>query len=384
MVDVHGEVANGFGPVADRFAQNFDEYDERGAACCLYLNGEKMVDVWAGVADVETGRAYEQDALQVVFSTTKGATAIAALRLVQDGRLDLDAPVASYWPEFAAAGKEAVPVRWLLSHRAGLPVVDAELSREEVLAVGPIVDALAAQTPVWEPGTDHGYHAITYGWLVAEVVRRITGQSLGSFFADDIAAPLGLDFWIGLPEEQEPRVATLVSPPQPETPEQIAFAKKAFAKDGLAIRALGMGVVDLRDMGGSFNKRDMHATEMPGANGITDARSLARLYAATIDEVDGVRLLDDDTIAVAIEPQSFGVDRTLTVETRFGLGFMLPGPMEPLIGPRSFGHPGAGGSLGVADPDLGIGFGYTMNRMRLGVLGDPRPYAILDAVKDCL
>ena len=195
----------------DAFANNFEYHGDVGAAFALYQDGEKVVDIWGGVADEETGRPWEEDTLQLVFSTTKGATAACAHLLAQRGEFDFDAPVAQYWPEFKANGKENIPVRWLLSHRAGLPVLDKPVSPEDVYAWTPFVDALAAKKPEWEPGTKHGYHAVTYGNLVGEVVRRISGKSIGQFFKDEIADPLGAEFYIGLPESEEHRVSKLIS-----------------------------------------------------------------------------------------------------------------------------------------------------------------------------
>ncbi len=210
-VEIGGSVEPGFEGVRDAFAQNFVENGEIGAGYSLYVRGKKVVDIWGGVANVKTGAPYTDDSLQLVFSTTKGATAACANLLAQRRELDIDAPVAQYWPEFAEAGKENIPVRWLLSHKAGLPTVDAKLTTDEVFAWDPIIHALEVQAPYWEPGTAHGYHAITYGYLVGEVVRRISGKSLGTFWHDEIAAPLDLEFWIGLPAEQEHRVAPLVA-----------------------------------------------------------------------------------------------------------------------------------------------------------------------------
>jgi len=206
---VEGEVAPGFEPVRDAFVRNFTEHGDIGAAVCVYRHGEKVVDLVGGWARPSAAVPYGADTLQLVFSTTKAATAVSALVLAQRGLLDLDAPVARYWPEFAAEGKEGVPVRWLLTHEAGLPTIDATIPLEEALHWTPVVEALAAQRPLWEPGTAHGYHALTFGWLVGEVVRRVSGKSLGSFFADEVAGPLGLEFWIGLPEDREDRVARL-------------------------------------------------------------------------------------------------------------------------------------------------------------------------------
>src|SRR5688572_14315514 len=210
MTDIGGSVEPGFEGVADAFRANFEQHGEVGAATSVYVAGRKVVDLWGGVADRAAGTPYTEDSLQLVFSTTKGATAACANLLAQRGDLDVDAPVAHYWPEFKAAGKGDIPVRWLLCHKAGLPYVDAELTLEEALAWDPMIRALEEQAPVWEPGTAHGYHATTYGWLVGEVVRRISGKSLGTFFHDEIAEPLGLEFWIGLPDEQQARVAPLL------------------------------------------------------------------------------------------------------------------------------------------------------------------------------
>ncbi len=208
-VQVGGNVEPGYEGVRDAFANNFEEHGEEGATYALYVDGAQVVDLWGGIRG-DTGAAYEGDTLQVVFSSTKGATAACAHLLAQRGLLDIDAPVVTYWPEFGQAGKEHIPVRWLLTHQAGLPTVDVTLTREEALAWEPVIHALEVQAPYWEPGVSHGYHALTYGHLVGEVVRRIDGRSLGAFFHDEIAEPLGLEFWIGLPEELEPRVAPMI------------------------------------------------------------------------------------------------------------------------------------------------------------------------------
>jgi len=383
---IHGHVDPAFAAVEEAFAANFANGLESGAAFCLYLDGKPVVDLWGGVAG---DAAWAEDTLQMVFSTTKGAAAICAHLLAQQGRLDFDAPVASYWPEFAAEGKGEIPVRWLMCHKAGLPVIDAQLTFEEVCAITPVVAALAASKPIWEPGTKHGYHAVTYGWLVGEVVRRITGQTLGQFFASSIAAPLGLEFWIGLPESEEHRVAPLLPAPEPDDPAIRALVASIMTPDSLVVRALTINGA-LGTFGGEggmadvFNSRAIHATEMPAANGITTARSLARLYASTVSSVDGIRLLTPATVEAAIVEQACGPDEILSVESRFGTGFMLNGTLTPLLGTSSFGHAGAGGSLGFADPDAGIGFGYVMSQMSGGLTNDPRANSLVAAVRSCL
>jgi CubicO group peptidase (beta-lactamase class C family) len=402
-VQVEGTVEPGFEPVAEAFEANFAERGEVGAGLAVYVEGRPVVDVVGGVADPVTDAPYTSDSLQLVFSTTKGATAACVLLLAQRGALDLDEPVATYWPEFARAGKGAVTVRHLLAHRAGLPVLDVTLSLEEVLAVEPVVAALAAQAPLWPPGTDHGYHAATYGWLLGEVVRRVTGRSVGRLLAEEVAGPLGLDLWIGLPPEQEPRVAPLLpSPPpdparlaavleridDPEEARRLAQAVRAYLDpSSLPVRALTLNgafgpLLQATDL--VWNRPDVHAAEIPAGNAITDARSLARMYAACVGPVDGVRLLEPETMAAAGEQHSAGPDRVLLIDTRFGLGFMLDSSYCPMLGPSSFGHPGFGGSLAFADPDRQVGFGYVMNQLQQGLSADPRTLPLIDALRTSL
>lgn len=372
---IDGDVADGFGPVADAFRANFIEGGEVGAACCLYVGGREVVNLRGGWSD---------DTLALVFSTTKGATAICVAMLADAGRLDYDEPVASYWPEFAAGGKEAVTVGHVMSHQAGLSSTEAPLTMEEILAVEPVVDALAAQAPLWEPGTAHGYHALTYGWLAGEIVRRVDGRSLGRFLADEVAGPLGIEFWIGLPESEEPRVAPLLPAPRPEGAE-LELMMKIAGPGTEGGRALTMnGAFPFGGSEFAFNRREVHATEMPAANGITDARSIARLYAATIGEVDGIRLLSDATVETVRTERVQGPDRSLVLPTRFGYGFMLDDEYLPLYGPGSFGHYGAGGSLGFANPEAGIGFGYVMTQMGGGIAGDPRAVRLIEATRASL
>ena len=207
---MQGHVAAGWSKVADAFRANFEgDPGEVGAACCVYVGGRPVVDLWGGLADKETNRPWNEDTIVQIASTTKGATAICAHILTQRGELDLDAAVVTYWPEFGANGKDQIPVRWLLSHQVGLPVIDTPLTLEEAFAWDPVIRALEAQRPLWQPGTEHVYHSMTFGYLVGEIVRRISGKSLGTFFADEVARPLNLHAWIGLPEAQEPKVARL-------------------------------------------------------------------------------------------------------------------------------------------------------------------------------
>ena len=291
-------------------------------------------------------------------SATKGATVVCALLLAQRGTLDLDAPIAALWPEFAAGGKETITLRMVLAHRAGLARIDglspdAASDRDQVLA------ALAAQTPNWEPGTAQGYHVTSMGWITGEVVRRVSGQTLGHFFAEEIAAPLGLDLWIGLPEQQETRYAPFVE----FDSELRALLKTAMTCDTLAAQVLGASHIYELDL--VANSRPFRQLELPFANGIGTARALARMYAATHHNVDGHRLLSDETIADALVARSVPGqhDQITGGERRYGTGFLVTPSLWADTGPRAYGHDGAGGALGMADPDIGLGFAYLSNRM---------------------
>jgi CubicO group peptidase (beta-lactamase class C family) len=372
---VDGWVEPGFEAVRDAFVSNFTEHGEVGAAVSAYVDGRPMLDLWGGLADAKIGRPWTEDTVVPVFSSTKGVTAVGANLAIERALIDPDATVATYWPEFAAAGKGSITVRQVLSHQAGLPLVEGEFTLDEALSWEPIVTALAAQAPLWPPGSQHGYHMRTYGWLVGELLRRVSGVSPGQFLRRQVADPLGLQFWVGLPDELERRVARLV-PPASSLREALA----PFGESMLLARVFAnpSGLFDYDEM---WNTRRLHACELPSSNGIGDARSLSRLYASLIgDGVDGVRSLQPDTVAAATVEQVRGPDAVIGVETRFGLGFML-GKSFGLANPEScFGHAGAGGSLAFADPSTGLAFGYVMNDLRFDP-GDPRSEGLVRAVR---
>jgi CubicO group peptidase (beta-lactamase class C family) len=318
--------------------------------------------------------------MQMVLSVSKGVVAIAAHMLAQEGRLDFDAPVVEYWPEFAAEGKSKIPVRWLFSHRAGLAAIDRPVTLEDVYAWTPVVDALAAQRPLWEPGTAHGYHAITYGWLAGEVLRRVSGMSVGKLIAERITRPLQAEFFIGLPEVLNSRVAPLIpSPPPPPGAPPDAMALRLADPTTLAHKAF----TNPRVLA-ALNEYPFRAAEVPAANGIGTARALSRVYAACIGEVDGVRLLDAETLAKASRTQARGEDLVVGYETHYGTGFQLPFPFRPMAGAGSVGHYGMGGSVAFAHPELGISFAYVMNQMLPSAQVDPRHAALVQALTRCL
>lgn len=375
---IDGTVAPGFDGVADAFEANFAEHGDVGAAVCVYHRGRPVVDLWGGYADREAARPWERDTLQLVFSTTKGVAATCVHQLVERGVLDLDAPVATWWPEFAQAGKGEIPLRWVLSHEAGLAAVTGEVTMDDVLGWEGVVEAIAAQAPVWEPGTAHGYHARSYGWILGEVVRRATGRTLGGYFADEIAGPLGLDFFIGLPADELPRVARLY-PPIIEP--AAAEAMDAFLGPDTLLGQVLRGPSGLFGYDDMWNRPDVLAAEMPSSNGVGTARAIAKLYASLIGEVDGVRLLAPDTVARATAVQVSGPDHVIGLPMRFGLGYMTP----PSCGGEGvFGHDGAGGSLGAADPVGEWSFGYVMNQMNLGLTGDARSASLVAATRQAV
>jgi CubicO group peptidase (beta-lactamase class C family) len=395
MPTTHGWTAPGFEEVGEAFQANFDEGLEAGAAFGAYHRGKPVVDLWGGIADVTTGRTWEEDTLVLVYSTTKGVTAMCANRLAQQGAIDVDLPVSTYWPEFAQAGKEEITVADLLSHRAGLAWVDGVLSFEQALAWDPVIEALEHQAPSWPPGSAHGYHATTFGWLVGEVVRRVSGRSFGRYLEEELAGPLGAAFFVGLPSAEEGRVARLIS--FLETLGEGGSLGGAAAisddmatylgPDGPIMKALGAPGGALSDLG-IWNDPRLHAAEIPAANGICDARSLARLYGACVADVEDesggtFRVLTPEQLDRSLQQQTEGPDQVLMgQDLQWGLGFMLNRGMVALAGlggPRSFGHFGMGGSAGWADPDLELGMGYVMNKMLLGTTGDVRSFRLMDA-----
>lgn len=372
--EVHGTCEPAFAAVAEAFAVNFARHEEVGAAVCVYHQGRPVVDLWGGLADRDVGLPWQRDTLQLVFSTTKGMAATCVHLLVERGELDLDALVARYWPEFAAQGKGDIPLRWVMSHEAGLAAVTGDVTMDDVLGWHGVVEAIAAQAPVWEPGTAHGYHARSYGWILGEVVRRVSGRSLGRFFAEEIAGPFGLDFFIGLPDGELGRVAHLYPPViDPATKEVM----DAFMGPDTLLGQVISGPSGLFGYDDTWNRPDVLAAEMPSSNGVGTARAVARMYAALIGDIDGRRLLDAATVARATEVQVSGPDKVIGMPMSFGLGYMTPPPAGP---PGSFGHAGAGGSLGIADPSTGWSLGYVMNQMQLGVTGDARSTGLVDAV----
>lgn len=379
---LHGHCDPRFTPVADAFSALFEDSQERGAALCIQVGGQTLVDLWAGSAGKEPGQDWQADTLLNLFSCTKTFAAVAALQLVGEGKLELDAPVARYWPEFAQAGKQAITVRQLLCHRAGLPAIREALAPEALYDWSTMTAALAAETPWWTPGAEHGYAPITYGWLVGEVIRRVDGREPGTAIVARTAEPLGLDFHIGLDDAEFHRVAHIARAKgnlgdaaaqrllKTMMTEPMALSTRAFTNPPSVLT--------------STNKPEWRRMSQPAANGHGNARSLAGFYSGLLRGT----LLDEALRAELTREHAVGEDRTLLTCTRFGLGTMLDQPDVANatygLGPRAFGHPGAGGSIGFADPERELAFGFVTNTLGPYVLMDPRAQRLARIVGECL
>lgn len=381
--EIHGWCAPRYAPLKDAFRANFRDAGELGAALAIYVGGEPVVDLWAGRVDSRDGGAWAENTLVNLFSTTKGFVAALALRLVAEGKLSLERPVADYWPEFAQQGKGDIPVKWLLTHRSGLPAIRELLPDAALYDWDQMTAALAAEKPWWQPGTRHGYHPLTYGWLVGEVLRRADGRGVGRLLQECFATPLGLDLHIGVPATEHHRIARISRPaPDPTNVEAMGFMQKVMADPtGITARAFANPM----SIATGTNTSEWRSAEIPAANGHGTARSVARLYAALAcgGTLDGVEVLPKDVLKYCSEEQSAGEDAVLGIGTRFSYGWMLSqNRPHTAFGPgrRSFGHPGAGGSVGFADPDRGIGFGYALNRMGAHMLLDPRATRLIDTL----
>jgi CubicO group peptidase (beta-lactamase class C family) len=392
---MHGAVDEGYGPVADAFRANFAERGELGAACAVYRDGQKIVDLWGGPRDAVTRAPWEEDTLVTMFSTTKGVASMAVAVAHSRGLLDYDTSVARYWPEFGAAGKEHVSVRQLLSHQAGLCAIDERLELADLLDLDRVAAVIAAQKPAWEPGTRHGYHGITLGWYEGELIRRVDPQhrTLGRFFAEEIAAPLGLDFHIGLPDDVPPsRVARIDGYRPPEMLLHLHEFPPRFVLGFLNPRSLTyrtFGNPRITGLLNEYNRRELQRAEIPAANGIGTPRSVARAYGefATGGAALGLTAETLDALKRPAVPPSGGrVDLVLHIESVFSLGYVKPFPRFVFgsSAELAFGTPGAGGSFGFADPDTKIGFAYAMNRTGFRLYDDPRELALRDALYRCL
>lgn len=370
-----------FEAVKDAFADFFADPQERGAALCVQVGGETVVDIWAGVADKDGQQAWHSDTILNLFSCTKPFTAVTALQLVAEGKLELDAPVARYWPEFAAAGKERITLRHLLSHQAGLPAIRESLPAEALYDWQTMTSALAAEAPWWALGDGHGYAPITYGWLVGELLRRVEGRGPGESIVARTAKPLGLDFHVGLADEEFHRVATITRGKGNVGDAAAQRLLKTMMSDAQALTTRAFA--NPPSIMTSTNKPEWRRMQQPAANGHGNARSLAGFYSGLLDG----SLLDSELLAELTREHSVGEDRTLLTATRFGLGCMLDQPTVANatygMGPGAFGHPGAGGSTGFADPQRDVAVGFVTNNLGPFVLMDPRAHKLAGILCKC-
>ena len=364
-IQMHGSCAAGFEAVADAFAMSFAGRPTMGAALHVRIGGQSVIDLWGGIADERDGRAWEQDTPSVVFSCTKGLMSILVAHLVEQGRLDYAAPVARYWPEFAAAGKAGITVGQAMAHQAGLSAPRQTLTEDDIVNWDRVVSVLAAQEPLWPIGSGYAYHALTHGWIAGELVRRVTGISPGAYFADLVSGPLAVDAWIGLPDALADRPAHL----QVSAPLSALWAEEAKKPaPNWPYKAMTLGdalPADLVTDNGGFNRQRIRAAEIPGAGGIATAKALATIWSATVAQTQGIRLLGDAVIAEATGTQSqgmpvFGGEPPFS---RWGYGFQLDSEARRYLGEGCFGHDGAGGQVGFADPSRQIGFGFVTNWM---------------------
>ncbi len=382
MSVVDGVVAPGFEAVREVFQSQFESGQHIGAAVAVYHRGHPVVDLWGGLADEDTGAPWREDTMTVGYSTTKGLTATCLHVLADRGRIDYDAPVAKYWPEFAARGKGSITVRHVLTHQAGIPQLPAGIVLDDLCDWHRMARGIEDLAPLWQPGTASGYHALTFGWLVGELVRRVSGRSIGALLREEIAGPLGLSgLYIGAPEDANPRIATLKSRIR-MTPEIAAQRQRFMASDSIAAQALGSNLGDLNEL---LNTPEGRAAEIPAANGVMTARDLARMYACLAQggALDGVCIISHDTVRRMSERQTFRKDLVIMFEIGWALGYMTGGSAVSSAGPRvtAFGHPGFGGSIGFADPEIEMAFGFVPNALTLDLLGGSRSQALTDAAR---
>lgn len=384
MPEINGTFDDKFDQVADAFSRCFSEYGDVGASVCITVEGETVVDLWGGHTDAAQEKPWGEHSLGIVWSATKGVVAIAVLRLVELDLLDLDVPIATYWPEYAQNGKEEITLRQVLTHTAGVPFLDAELPPGSVTNWDAVVQACELQRPEWAPGSTLGYHAVTFGWILGEVIRRVSGMTVGSYIAREIAGPLGAEFYLGLPEANHSLVAEWAAPaPDISDNSEDDGEKPAKPPFQRAVEAAYMGV------DGILKSPEFMSAEVPAVNGYSNGRGLATIFRplALRGEFDGTSIVGRDLLDMAIEPQVEGFDSVLEMDAgRRANGFKLMWPnMGPNYGKRVFGHGGFGGHVACADPDRRLSFGYVMNKPWDGDRGtDPRAHSLITAAYDCI
>jgi len=392
---IHGSVEPGFEKAKEAFINNFRRGEEVGAACAVYHKGKKVVDLWGGYRDKKSKDPWKEDTMVLVFSTTKGISGMAVALAHSKGYFEFDEKVSNYWPEFAQNGKEDITIRQLLSHQAGLCAIDEPMDLTTLGNAKRMGEIIAAQAPLWEPSKKHGYHGITLGWYESELIRQTDPQhrTIGQFFAEEIAKPLGIEFYIGLPDDiPDLRIANIHAPlyklrmifNMKKLPKPFV---KAFLKKGTITNRSFSNPKILGEVQG-YNKREMRKIELPASNGIGVVRDIAKLYGifATGGAELGIKTETLDSLKQpAADPEMGRFDEVLQTESRFSLGYLKPFPeLQFGTSDNAFGTPGAGGSFGYADPDTQTGFVYAMNKSGFYLFADPREKSISDAVFECI
>ncbi|MEO7223154.1 MAG: serine hydrolase domain-containing protein [Devosia sp.] len=384
---IEGQIDGGYDQVADAFAAAFEGRPTMGAALAIRVGGERVVHLWGGTADETDGKQWTKDTASVIFSCTKGLMSILLARLVQEGRLDYDALVTRYWPEFGAAGKDKVTVRQLISHKAGLSAPQQDWTLVDMLDWNAATRLLAEQAPLWPPGSGYAYHALTHGWLTGELVRRIAQKSPGDYFAELVTGPLGASAWIGLPQDHEGSIAHLQVAPDLAALWQAEAARHTGERPNWGYRAMTLGEAlppSLVTKTGGFNDPRIRQAEIPGAGGIATADALATIWSATVCETQGAKLLQSAIVQQATQTETSGppVFDPQPPYSRWGMGFQLDSDSRRYLTAASFGHDGAGGQVGFADPSHGVGFAFITNWMEAAE--DFRATRIIDALRAAL
>jgi CubicO group peptidase (beta-lactamase class C family) len=385
MVEILHEqhVSSGFEAVADVFLRHCREGREVGAAVVAYVGGERVIALSGGTADRHRARPFLISTPIQVFSCTKGMVAIAVHRAVEAGILSYEMAIADLWPEFARASKDGITLEMTLAHRSGVAILEADLTLDDLMDWETVTAATAEQRPMWEPGSRHGYHLRTFGWIHGEILRRAYGKSPAQVLHDELVQPLNLDLSLVVDDALEVRLGDLVTdPPRVDVPQAVAVGRSNGVPELLLQAAFGPSQLFAYDQ--RWNERAYRQLAMPSSSAVCTAEALATLYHAVVSDEHGPRLLAPETVRHAIVPRSRGMDEVLGVETAFGLGFALAPMLGESLPSTAFGHPGAGGSLGFADAELELGFGYVMNRMASATEGDTRSHELASALYRCL
>ena len=385
---VAGFVSDGFEKIKTSFQEIIDQAPDSGAAVSIWHKGENVVNLWGGLADRDTKAAWDEDTKVVVFSCTKGLMSLALAKLFQAGKLSYDDLVVKHWPEYQGAGKEKTTIGQLVSHQAGVPFFAEDVEKDQVINWYYMISQIEQEAPLWSPGSEYAYHAITHGWLTGEIIRRVSGKSPGEYLAKEISSPLKADTWLGLPSDLESKVAPSYAHAD-LTSFFVDLKEKNTAAGNFLIRSLTLGDAFSMNLVGKnedFNSQAVHAAEIPGAGGISTAHGISKIWSSAVHETDGVRSLSDETVQYVTKVQSEGKPFTDLEPpySKFGMGFQLDSPARGYLTQSSFGHDGAGGQCAFADPEHKIGFAFVTTEMRGGEVEDDRATRLIGDLRSIL